>query len=316
MTELHPQVRALLDDGGDEQPPADLAGERAAYVEVALRLGGAAEPVADVTEIVVPSGEARLRAALYCPLHAPDSDALLVWFHGGGWYVGDIEGFDRIARSLANASGAKVLLPEYRLAPEHPFPTPVDDAAAIVAWARDPQGAGQLAIDPARVLVGGDSAGGQLAAVAARAAVADGRSPLRGQLLAYPALDPTMDSPAYREFADGPLLSAADMERCWRVYLDDASLAGTEADVLVAPAPADLAPATIIVAGCDPLRDDGRRYAERLRAAGIAVRVETFDDMAHGFLRWGGVVDRAREGLQLLGDAVRDAARTSLGVSR
>lgn len=311
MTELHPQVQALLDAADPDAPqPADLAGERAAYVDVALRLGGAAEPVAAVEQLVVPSGDARLRAALYTPQHEPDTDALVVWLHGGGWYVGDIPGFDRVARSLANASGAKVLLPEYRLAPEHPFPTPTQDAVAVSRWARG-DGAAQLAIDPASVVMAGDSAGGQLAAVAARHAADDGLAPLRAQLLAYPALDPTMESESYREFADGPMLTAADMERCWGYYLDgrDGTACGDDADLLRAAPPAGLAPAAILVAGCDPLRDDGLRYADRLRDAGQMVRTVVFDDMVHGFLRWGGVVDRAREAVQWLGEATREALR-------
>jgi acetyl esterase len=307
---LHPQVRSLLslEEEGAEQP-ADLAAERAAYLETALRLGGALEPVAAVEELVVPSGEARLRSALYVPQHEGDADALLLWLHGGGWYLGDIPGFERVARALANAAGAKVLLPEYRLAPEHPFPTPVDDAYNVLAWARSDEGAGQLGIDPERVVVGGDSAGGQLAAAAARRAIADGLPAPRAQLLAYPALDPAMGSDAYREFADGPLLSAADMERCWRYYLDGqpGAEAGEEADLLRAPVPEGMPEAFILIAGVDPLRDDGLRYAERLRAAGTPVRVETFGDMAHGFLRWGGVVDRAHEAIALLGEQVRAA---------
>ncbi|HWI72884.1 MAG TPA: alpha/beta hydrolase, partial [Baekduia sp.] len=189
---LHPQVRSLLRAMGDvaapdttseaEPTPADLAAERAEYLDATMRLGGAAEPVASFDDVVIPAADgARLPARVYAPQHAPGTDALLVWLHGGGWYVGDIPTFDRVARTLANASGAKVLLPEYRLAPEHRWPVQTDDARAVVAWARA-AGAEQLDVDPGRVVLGGDSAGGQLATVAARHAARDGLAPLRALL--------------------------------------------------------------------------------------------------------------------------------------
>src|SRR4051812_29325930 len=143
-----------------EPSPAELAAERADYLDATLRLGGAAEPVASATDVVIPADDgARLPGRVYAPLHAPDAEALIVWLHGGGWYVGDIPTFDRVARTLANASGAKVLLVEYRLAPEHPWPVPLQDAHAAVRWARA-AGGGQLGVDPPRVGLGGGSARG------------------------------------------------------------------------------------------------------------------------------------------------------------
>lgn len=305
---LHPQVRALLQAAAaDGEPaPADLAAERAAYLEATLRLGGAAEPVGAVTDLVVPSGAARLPGRLYAPQHAPAAESLIVWLHGGGWYVGDIPTFDRLARTLANASGCKVLLVEYRLAPEHRWPVQVHDADATVRWVRSREGAAQLGIDPARVAVGGDSAGGQLTAVAVRHARTDGLPPIRAQLLAYPALDPELDSEAYRSFADGPMLTRAAMERCWAFYLDGSGAGDPDAAVLLADHDG-LPPAWVAVADHDPVRDDGLRYAAALREAGIPVRERVFAGMVHGFARWGGVVDDARTLLTWLGEAARDA---------
>jgi acetyl esterase len=152
------------------------------------------------------------------------------------------------------------------------------------------------------VVVGGDSAGGNLAAVAAR----HERASLRAQLLVYPALDTTMSADSYREFGEGPMLRARDMEHCWRTYLGGG---GDGADPDVSPLTADdlagLPPAYIAVAGHDVLRDDGLRYAGALRAAGVDVTLERYDDMVHGFLRWGGVVDRARELIKALGEYAR-----------
>ena len=311
---LHPQVRALLEAAAtDGEPaPADLAAERADYLDATLRLGGAAEPVASVTALVVPSGDARLPGALYAPQHEPAAESLIVWLHGGGWYVGDIPTFDRVARMLANASGCKVLLVEYRLAPEFRWPVQVADADAVVGWVRSEAGAAQRGIDPARVVVGGDSAGGQLTAVAVRHARTDGLAPVRAQLYAYPALDPDLDSDAYRAFAEGPMLTKADMARCWDFYLDGAGTGDADAAVLGAIDHDGLPPAWIAVADHDPVRDDGLRYAELLRGAGIPVQERVFAGMAHGFLRWGGVVDDARELARWLADAARAATAPAL----
>ena len=313
---VHPQVRALLRAMGDisdpspttpaEPTPADLAAARASYLDSTLRLGGAAETVASAVDLVVPSGEARLPGRLYAPQHAPDSEQLVVWLHGGGWYVGDIPTFDRVARTLANAAGAKVLLVEYRLAPEHRWPVQVGDADAVVRWARTVDaGAAQMAIDPARVALGGDSAGGQLAVVAARHARADGLAPLQALLLAYPALDPTLASDSYRVFADGPMLTRADMARCWGFYGGGADTDDPDFAPLAATDWAGMPPTHVAVAGQDVLRDDGLALARRLREGGVEVHERVFEDMVHGFARWGGVVDAARELLVWLAGGVR-----------
>jgi acetyl esterase len=198
-----------------------------------------------------------------------------------------------------------VLLVEYRLAPEHRWPVQVADADAVVGWARSAAGAAQLAIDPAQVVLGGDSAGGQLAVVAARHARVDGLAPLRGLMLAYPALDPTLGSESYRSFADGPMLTRADMERCWGLYLGDVDPTHVDAAPLLATDWDGLPPTRIAVAGQDPLRDDGLALARILRDAGVPVESRVFEDMVHGFARWGGVVDAARELLVWLGDGAR-----------
>jgi acetyl esterase len=299
---LHPQVRALIEAAAiEEDGPPDLEAERTAYLQSSVDLGGPLEDVARVEDVVIPDAEGgRMRARAYWPTVPADALGVLVWLHGGGWYVGDIESFDRVTRQLANASGAVCLSVDYRLAPEHPYPAAVRDARAAVAWAAA-DGAAQLGTDPARVVVGGDSAGGNLAAVAAR----HERDALRAQLLAYPALDATMAGDSYREFAAGLMLRAQDMEQCWRTYLGAADRADPDVSPLNAHDLAGVPPAYIAVAGHDVLRDDGLRYADALRAAGVDVTVERYDDMVHSFLRWGGVVERARELIEALGEYAR-----------
>jgi acetyl esterase len=300
--DLHPQVRALMDTGpfgGAQGGPRDVEAERAEYRQLAVERGGPVEDVARVEDVVAGGVPARA----YWPLQPADELGVVVWLHGGGWYVGDLEAFDRVTRQIANRSGAVCLSVDYRLAPEHRYPAAVEDARAAVAWATG-TGAQQLGTDPARVVVGGDSAGANLAIAAARYA----RERLRGHALVYPALDPAMASESYREFADGPMLTAASMAFCWRTYLD--GRVGTDdpdAAPLVADDLAGLPPAYVAVAGHDPLRDDGIRYAERLREAGVEVRLERYDDMPHGFIRWGGVVDRARELIAAVGAFAREA---------
>ncbi len=158
----------------------------------------------------------------------------MVWLHGGGWVYGDLDGIDRVCRSLANAACAPVLSVDYRLAPEHPFPAGLQDVRAAVAWARG-EGAERLGHDPGRVAVGGDSAGGNLAAVAALGAREDGLAALRAQLLVYPVTDAAMATESYRRWAQGPMLTAESMSRAWEAYLDGGDGADPDASPLRAP---------------------------------------------------------------------------------
>jgi acetyl esterase/lipase len=306
VPDLHPQVRALLDGAWHapfEPVSPDIEAERAAYLQTALELGGALEEVAQVEDLVVPGADGgRMRARAYWPRVPADALGAILWLHGGGWYLGDIDAFDRVTRQLANASGAVCVIVDYRLAPEHRYPAAVEDARAAAAWLAG-DGAGELGFDPKRLVVGGDSAGGNLAAVVARRA----GGVLRAQLLAYPALDAAMSGDSYRDFSDGPFVSAADMAFCWSTYLDGADPGDPDVSPLAAGDLGGTAPAFIAVAGHDPLRDDGLRYADALRAAGVAVTLQRFDDMPHGFIRWGGVAERARELIQALADFAREA---------
>jgi acetyl esterase len=310
VAELHPQVAALAQDSAALQPvegPEALAAMRADYVETAMRLGGALEEVGGVEDVVIGRGdgaEPGLPARAYRPRTLEPVGAV-IWLHGGGWCIGDLDGFDRVCRSLCNAAAATVVSVDYRLAPEHRWPAAVEDAILAVDWATG-HGARQLGFDPARVAIGGDSAGGNLAAIAAR------RRPdaLRAQLLVYPALDAAMDSDSYRELADFPLLTAEAVEFCWRTYLGDgADPAAPDVSPLRADNLRGLPPAYVAVAGFDVLRDEGVAYAEALEAAGVPVTLRRYDDMPHGFIRWGGVVDRTHELIAELGEQARAALR-------
>ena len=288
--------------------PAEFRAMRDDYVQTAIRLGGAMEPVDRVEDVVIarPDGQAALAARAYRP-SAQDPVGALVWFHGGGWCIGDLDGFDRVCRALCNAAGATVVSVDYRLAPEHPYPAAVEDADLAVAWATG-HGAGQLGFDPQRVAIGGDSAGGNIAAVASLHAP----EALRAQLLVYPVVDAAMDTGSYREHGDFPLLTRDAVAFCWRTYLgsdDLARAAEPDASPLRADDLSGAPPAYVAVAGHDVLHDEGVAYARALEAAGVPVTLRDFEDMAHGFIRWGGAVDRTHELIAELGEHARRALR-------
>ncbi len=283
----------------------DAAGEptleqaRAEYLQTAVALGGAPAEVADVRDLV--AGAVPVRA--YRGLGAdPAAAPALVWFHGGGWVLGDLDGFDRVARQLANAGRCVCVSADYRLAPEHPFPAATEDAHAVVAWATG-AGAAVLGVDPARVAVGGDSAGGLLAASAALAA----REQVTAQLLVYPALDPLARGASHVDLADAPLLTAAAMRGFWDAFrgaraVDDPALDVLRGELRGAP------PARIAVAAHDPLRDDGLRYAELLAQAGVEAATRVYPTMTHGFLRWGAIVREAGDVIAWLASGLGTAA--------
>lgn len=217
---------------------------------------------------------------LYRP-SGPDNLGLLVYYHGGGWVIGSLDTHDDVCRKLANAMGHAVLSVDYRLAPEHPFPTPVDDCAHALRWAHTH--GQELGIDPQRLAVGGDSAGGNLAAVVANMNVV----PLRFQMLIYPVTDATRQSASYRDNANGYRLTADGMKWFCDHYLSGSS--GSEVDPRVSPLHADLGslskapPAIVITAEYDPLRDEGEQYALRLLEAGVPCSLTRYYGQIHGF---------------------------------
>ena len=230
---------------------------------------------------------------------------ILVWYHGGGFVIGDLETADRTCRKLARGTGAVVVSIDYRLAPEHPFPAGPDDCLAALQWMVDH--AGELGGDPARIAVGGDSAGGNLAAVTAIAARDNGVA-LRHQLLVYPVTDCTMSSASYESNGEGYLLTADGMD--W--FIDHYLCGGADAkDPRVSPLFADdvkgTAPALVITAEFDPLRDEGEAYAERLRDAGVDVELHRFDGQIHGFFGLAAITEGASKAMALAVASVKAA---------
>ncbi len=297
---VHPQARALAEQigAGFDITKADIAQIRRTLDEVS-RLGPRPE-VAAVKDLEVPGPAGQIPVRVYRPSQEPDLP-VLVYLHGGGFTICSIETHDVTCRELANGAGCVVVSVEYRLAPEHRFPAAPEDCYAALAWVAGH--AASLGVDPARLAVGGDSAGGNLSAVVALMARERGGPRLCHQLLVYPVTDHAFDTDSYRENAQGPLLTREMMRGFWGHYLArEEDGRHPFASPLRAPELSGLPPAHVITAEYDPLRDEGEAYARRLAAAGVPVVQRRYDGMIHGFFGFTAQVDRA-------GEAVADAAR-------
>jgi len=278
----------------DNVPPLyamSLTDARAADLASIREGGGEPEPVFEVANLKItgPGGELPLR--LYRPTSERPLPALL-YFFGGGWVLGTIDTADGVSRSLANSSGALVVVVGYRLAPEHRFPAAIDDCYATVRWVAEH--ADEIDVDPARLAVGGDSAGGNLAAGVALRARADGPA-LVGQLLVYPNTDQLADDQSMRAADDPFLFNRHSVAWYSQHYLTNpGDAANPLASPLRAESLAGLPPALIITAEYDPLRDQGEAYARRLADEGVQVELSRYPGMAHGFFTMAGTVDASR----------------------
>lgn len=254
-------------------------------------------------QIEGPGGPISLR--IYRPPSERSVLPVVVFIHGGGWTVGDLDTYDGQARMHAAGAEAVVVSIDYRLAPEHPFPAAVDDVWAATQWVAGY--AAEIGADAGRLAVAGDSAGGNLAAVVAQSA-RDAGIPLRFQLLWYPSTTFDTSLPSFAENADAPILDLASCKGFSRWYVGDTDL--SDPPVTLIPARGDLAglpPAYIAVAGHDPLRDDGLRYAELLTAAGVPVDLHNAESLVHGYLSYAGIVPTATEATDLGLRALRAA---------
>jgi acetyl esterase len=307
---IHPQCRSFLDllAAGGGKPLEQLpVAEARTTAQMLNEFGGPVEQVARVENLMIPGPAQPIPVRVYRPSLARPLPAL-VFFHGGGFVICDLETHDRQCRTLANASGCVVIAVDYRLAPEHRFPAAPEDAYAATrhVWAH----ATELGVDPDRIAVGGDSAGGNLATVVALMARDRGGPPLRFQLLIYPAVDVDDDSPSMREFGSDHFLTRELMDYFFAQYLTSAAERRVP---YVSPLHADvrgLPPAMVMTAECDPLRDQGEAYARKLEAAGVPVDLKRYEGMIHPFFSLGGIIDAGRVAMADAASALRQALGT------
>ena len=272
---------------------------------VALVAGRRPAELAEIRELSLEGSGCPLRARLYVPAEAASEEsALLVYFHGGGWVVGDLDTHDELCRSLALSSGARVLSVDYRLAPENPFPAAVEDALA--AFREAVTKAAELGVDPHRIAVGGDSAGGHLAAVTAQLAREDERPPAF-QLLIYPVTDFVDTSASRVAFGVGYLLTKENMDWYEENFVGSSDRSDPRISPLRAESLAGVAPALVVTAGFDPLRDEGEAYARKLAEDGIAVSLRRHAGFVHGFTHVMVGGSGPREAIAEMGGALRVA---------
>jgi acetyl esterase len=285
----------------DRVPPAEA---RRQYRETRAALRPRAPELPSVRDLEAEGIGGPIPLRLYRP--ADGIVPSFIFFHGGGWVVGDLDTHDVICRQIAAGSGCAVIAVDYRLAPEHPFPAAADDAWSATRWIA--AHAGELEIDPRRIAVGGDSAGGGLAAVVSVMARDSRRLRLALQVLVYPVLDLRAQSASYSQYAEGCLLTRAAMQWYIAQYAPTTDAVNDwRASPLLAPWVHGVAPALIIAAELDPLVDEGEAYARRLQGARVPVQYHRMDGMIHGFLTMGGKVDAAHEAIATIASALREA---------
>jgi len=265
--------------------------------------------LAEVRDIPIPAPHGAIDARLYRPKELRTRNGLapgLVFFHGGGWVIGDLEMVDAICRCIANRAECVVVSVDYRMAPEYKFPAPLDDCYAVVTWLAEH--AAEIGVDPGRLAVGGDSAGGNLSAAIALRARDEGGPALRLQLLVYPVTDHSFDTASYKENGEGYLLTKDMMVWFWDHYLNGPNDGDSPlASPLRAKDLSGLPPALVFTAEFDPLRDEGEAFAARLAGAGVSVSHTRFDGQIHGFWTMLAVMPAATKAADEAAEALRKA---------
>ena len=262
-------------------------------------------PVAEIRDLSCPGpgGDIAMRLYRGSPVKAGQPQPVLVWYHGGGWVLGSIDSHDGVCRELASRADITVISVDYRLGPDHMFPAAVDDAIASTWWIAE--NAGELDIDPTRLAVGGDSAGGNLSAVISIHARDTDGPRIAAQILAYPVTDMSLTQASHARCADYPPIPPKTMEWFFERYCRDADRTDWRAAPLLAESHTNLPPALVIVGGYDPLRDEGIAYADKMNAAGSSAEVFEMPGQIHGFLTMNKIITEASQAQAAMADALR-----------
>jgi len=302
MAALLERIRRANRPGFETMSPADA---RLAYTAAAEVQEPPRAPLPRVEDITLPGAAG---ATLAARLYAPSAHVLpvLLYFHGGGFTIGNLETHDSLCRQIARRSGAAVIALDYRLAPEHRFPTAVDDCWAALHALAQPDAARRLGLDTTRLAVGGDSAGGTLAAACALMA-RDAGVKLALQVLITPGTIAHADTPSHARYAHGFLLEKQAVDWFFDNYIDVADRGDWRFAPALAPEHEGLAPACLVIAEIDPLVDEGVAYGDILRAAGVPVELDIYRGMTHDFIKMGRMLPEAAQAQQAIADALRKA---------
>ena len=310
MSPVHAQVQPLLDAMSSMEGPQlhEMSPAEARAMFEAMRMAPAESPeLQSVTDIKIPSPEGHvIPARVYVPV-GTSKPPVCVYFHGGGWVIGSVESHDAPCRELAARSGCAVVSVDYRLSPETPYPGPLDDCIAATEWIAT--NGSEIGVDGSRLAVGGDSAGGNLAAAVTLVARERGGPAIAAQALVYPATDLSLAQPSIVENGEGYFLTADAMRWFVGHYLNGAPAKSIDPLVspLHAPDVTGLPPALVITAEFDPLRDEGEAYARKLEAAGVPTTQHRFDGQIHGFLGMYAMLDDGKAALDEIAGTLRSA---------
>lgn len=308
---LDPIMKAFLDQMAAQPGPKmyELAAPdaRALFAALMEMAGPKDVPIGKVANTTCPGPGGDIPLRIYTPVAAPaDPLPTLLFYHGGGFVIGNLDTHDGLCRLVANEAGVRVISVDYRLAPEHKFPAAVDDALAALHFVE--ANASDLGVDANRLAVGGDSAGGALAAIAAQHARENGGPQLAFQLLLFPVTQIGGETNSLQEFAEGYFLERAGLDWFFRCYLPDgADTHDRRISPLAAPSLAGLPPAYLMTAECDPLRDEGLDYAHRLRHEGVSVAIVDHAGLVHDFIYLQSVLPQANQALKHASQALKAA---------
>ena len=309
---LDPQVQALLDQmAALNGPPIHTLTPELVRVEIKMQLAnapGEPEPVAQVVNRTIPGPAGEIPVRIYIPAGSGPFPAL-VFFHGGGWVICDLDTHDSLCRSLCNGAGCVVVSVDYRLAPEHKFPAAPEDCYTATQWVAGH--AAEINAKPGKIAIGGDSAGGNLTAVVAQMVRDQGGPRLALQLLIYPATDFTFDGPSIHENGQDYFLTIDDMNWFTSYYLNsDADKKNPLASPMQSANLRDLPPALVITAEYDPLRDEGEAYGKRLKEAGVPITLSRYNGVIHGFLSLEPLTEKGKQAREECAQALRAAFAT------